>query len=210
MLGRSNGFPHDPDQPVADPCAVSRIGSSAATAAVSEPVCLYLLRHAHAVSEEDDPDRPLSTRGHGQARALAAFLRARGGLRVERVWHSPLLRAQQTAEHLCAGLALAAQARAIDGLLPCDDVRGIARRLAGFGHSLLVVGHEPHLGRLASMLVCGNVDQEIVDFRKAALLCLAREAARAHVVLWRIRWYVTPDLVADGGHAPGEEPWAAA
>lgn len=164
---------------------------------MSEEIEIYLMRHAHALTAEEDPERPLSDRGREQVRAMGSFLRRRGGLQVERVWHSPLARARETAELLCDRLELSATSREIDGLLPYDDHRGIARRLSGFGYPLLVVGHEPHLGRLASMLVCGNVDQEIVDFKKGALLCLERERTKSQTILWRIRWYITPGLVAD-------------
>jgi phosphohistidine phosphatase len=90
--------------------------------------------------------------------------------------------------------------------LPDDDIRGVARRLSGFGYPLLVVGHEPHLGRLASMLVCGNVDQDLVAFKKSALLCLEREATKSQTILWRIRWFVTPELL--GGDAATPEAGA--
>jgi phosphohistidine phosphatase len=171
---------------------------------MSENIHLYLLRHGHAVSEAEDPVRPLSKRGREQIRALGAFMRDRGGIVVQRVWHSPLIRAVETAEVFCDKLELQATRREIDGLLPDDDIRGIARRLSGFGYPLLVVGHEPHLGRLASMLVCGNVDQELVDFKKGALLCLEREATKSQTILWRIRWFVTPALLDIDSAEAGE------
>ncbi|WP_442889414.1 phosphohistidine phosphatase SixA [Congregicoccus parvus] len=164
---------------------------------------LHLMRHAHAVPEEEDPTRPLSDRGRIQAHAMADFVRRSGGLEVERVWHSPLARAVETADVFCDRLGLAATRREIDGLLPYDDVRGIARRLSGFGYPLLIVGHEPHLGRLVAMLVCGTVDVEVVDFKKGGLLCLERESTKSQTVLWRIRSYVTPSLVLDP--EPGDE-----
>ncbi len=171
---------------------------------MSENVKIYLLRHAHALREDEDPMRPLSKRGREQVRALATFLHARGGLKVERVWHSPLHRAAETAEILCDELAIKATRREIDGLLPEDDIRGVSRRLSGFGYPLLVVGHEPHLGRLTSILVCGNVDQEIVDFKKAALVCLEREATKSQTILWRIRWFVTPALFDEAEQETGD------
>ena len=164
---------------------------------MSDDIKIYLMRHAHAVPEEEDPVRPLSERGRAQVRAMADFLRPRGGIEVERVWHSPLLRARETADLLCDRLEIAATRREIDGLLPYDDHRGIARRLSGFGYPLLVVGHEPHLGRLTSMLVCGNVDQEVVDFKKGAIVCLERERTKSQAILWRIGWFVTPPLIGD-------------
>jgi len=164
---------------------------------MGDNVKLYLLRHAEAVPETEDPSRPLTERGREQVREVARFLHARGGIKVERVWHSPLRRAAETAELFCERLSLAATRREIDGLLPYDDIRGVSRRLSGFGYPLLVVGHEPHLGRLASILVCGNVDQDIVDFKKGALLCLEREATKSQTILWRICWFITPGLLEE-------------
>lgn len=166
---------------------------------MSDDIKIYLMRHAHAVPDEEDPERPLSEQGRDQVRAMAAFLRPRGDIVVERVWHSPLLRARETADLFCDRLDITATRREIDGLLPYDDHRGIARRLSGFGYPLLVVGHEPHLGRLTSMLVCGNVDQDVVDFQKGAIVCLQRERTKSQAILWRICWFLTPSLVAHEG-----------
>jgi len=162
---------------------------------MSKKTRLYLMRHAHAVTEEDDAQRPLSDKGREQVRMMAEFLSARGGIKVERVWHSPLRRAQETADAFCDQLNLTGSRREIGGLLPNDDIRGVARRLSGFGYPLLVVGHEPHLGRLTSMLVCGNVDQDIVDFTQATIACLEREAMKSQTILWRIRWHLTTALL---------------
>ena len=164
---------------------------------MSDEIKIYLMRHAHAVSEDEDPARPLSERGQAQVRAMAAFLRPRGGILVERVWHSPLLRAVETADVFCDRLGISETRREIDGLLPFDDVRGISRAHSGFGYPLLIVGHEPHLGRLAAMLVCGSVDVELVNFKKGAILCLERESTKSQTILWRVRWYVTPSLLLD-------------
>lgn len=168
---------------------------------MSKTTRLYLMRHAHAVTEEEDAQRPLSAQGRTQVGMMADFLNARGGIAVERVWHSPLLRARETADAFCDQLNVSGNRREIDGLLPYDDIRGVARRLSGFGYPLLVVGHEPHLGRLTSMLVCGNVDQTVVNFAKGALLCLERESLKSHTILWRIRWHLTPSLLDRADHA---------
>lgn len=172
---------------------------------MSDNVRLYLMRHAHAVSEDEDPQRPLSEKGREQVQAVAAFFFGHNGIEVERIWHSPLLRARETADAFCDALNITGSRREIDGLLPYDDIRGVARRLSGFGYPLLVVGHEPHLGRLTSMLVCGNVDQEIVDFKKGAIVCLERESRKSHTILWRIRWYLTPSLVSGANHSSGHD-----
>lgn len=153
------------------------------------------MRHAHAVSETEDPERPLSSRGLRQVAEMAGFFQKRGNFEVGRVWHSPLLRAVQTADLFCDQLGIDGTRRMIDGLLPFDEVEGVARRLSGFGYPLLIVGHEPHLGRLAAELVTGDPDCDVVDFKKGAILCLEREELKSEKVYWKIRWFVTPALV---------------
>src|SRR5476649_1656074 len=65
---------------------------------------LYLIRHAHALDAPDDFSRPLSSRGRAQVESLARHCRAHDLLHPAEVWHSPLLRARQTAQGLAAAL----------------------------------------------------------------------------------------------------------
>jgi phosphohistidine phosphatase len=53
--------------------------------------------------------------------------------------------------------------------------------------SLMLVGHLPHISRLASVLVSGNADQELVQFAPATVLGLSYENYR-----WKILWKLTP------------------
>lgn len=58
---------------------------------------IHLIRHAHAGSRSawdgDDEQRPLSSRGEGQARAVSAALVDAG---IDELWTSPSLRCRQT------------------------------------------------------------------------------------------------------------------
>jgi len=58
---------------------------------------IHLIRHAHAGSrsawDKADHKRPLSPRGEGQAKAIAAALAAAG---ITELWTSPSLRCRQT------------------------------------------------------------------------------------------------------------------
>ncbi len=54
---------------------------------------LYLLRHADAVSDENDDVRQLSAAGRAQVRRLAAFLGAGEQMQPDEIWHSPLAQA---------------------------------------------------------------------------------------------------------------------
>jgi phosphohistidine phosphatase SixA len=67
---------------------------------------LYLIRHAHAVDTEEDPERPLSKRGAEQVTGLAGFLRRSDLFRPEEFWHSPLVRSRETVEVLARRMRL--------------------------------------------------------------------------------------------------------
>ena len=156
---------------------------------------LFLMRHAHAVSEYEDVSRPLSARGRVQARIMGAHFEDRDLIDANKVWHSPLERARETAELFLRSANLEGFPREVEGLEPFDDVRGVARRLSGFNYPLMIVGHEPHLGRLVSLLVTGTVDHEVIRFRKGGICCLRRVETRSQARLWSLHWYLTPGLL---------------
>lgn len=152
---------------------------------------LYLIRHAHALRAEEDPERPLSKRGRGQVRALAAFLRPSAAFEARELWHSPLARSQETAELLRGRLKLDAALKRVAGLEGDDDPRVIARKLATPpAESLAIVGHEPHLGALATLLVTGAAEPVRFIFKKAAVLALER--VEDH---WAVRWQIAPEII---------------
>ena len=152
---------------------------------------LYLVRHAHAVPEEENARRPLSARGRKTVRQIAAFFRASGALQPGHVWHSPLWRARETAEILARGLGLSPKVLVeTSGLLPDDDPADIVRLLAAVGEDLALVGHEPYLGSLGTRLMVGKGNPPVFEFKKGAVLCLERTGAS-----WQIRWYFSPELL---------------
>jgi phosphohistidine phosphatase len=155
-------------------------------------VILHLIRHAHAVAADENPLRPLSVRGRTQVAQLAAFFRTNGQLRPAEVWHSPLVRARETAALLAAALGWAGPLLQKPGLEPGDDPRATAARLAGAIESLAIVGHEPHLSALATFLVRGPAGAPILTLKKGACLALEQDAGR-----WYICWLVGPALLSD-------------
>ncbi|MEY4488570.1 MAG: hypothetical protein RIQ79_1078 [Verrucomicrobiota bacterium] len=161
---------------------------------------LHLLRHAHAVAESENPRRPLSTRGLGELARLARFLKPTACFRPTQVWHSPLMRSAQTAEVIVAHLGLDVVRVETPGLLPEDAPEIMAERLAEFPphFELALVGHEPHLSALASLLVRGKAAPDLFELKKSALLTL-EPSRRMHKnsghPRWRVRWQVSPELL---------------
>jgi phosphohistidine phosphatase len=136
-------------------------------------MAIYLVRHGEALPGPDDAARPLSQRGRTEVEQIAR-LAADLGLRPDEIRHSGLVRAGQTADILAARLAPARGTRAVPGLGPEDDPGPVAIECAEARESLMLVGHMPHLGRLAGRLVLGDPGQQLIRFATGTIATLAR------------------------------------
>ena len=112
---------------------------------------LLLWRHAEAEEGEDDLNRRLTERGRKQARIMARWI---GEHRPKdlRIIVSPAVRTQQTAEALKVPFAT---------VRTIGPDAGVADLIAACGwpdasDAVLVVGHQPVLGRLAALLLAGQ------------------------------------------------------
>ena len=114
---------------------------------------LFLIRHAAALDLDDDDLRPLSPQGRRQSVTLGRALAERGEFHPPQLWHSPLLRAVETAELLLEGLGRRIPLTQIQGIRPEDDPGMILPRLREATADLAIVGHNPYLGYLGGMLV---------------------------------------------------------
>jgi len=151
---------------------------------------LYLVRHGEAKREEEDPERHLSERGREEVRRIAMFLGA-GDAKPEMIFHSGRARARETAEMIAEQVGCDGEARETDGLGPRDDPQLWASRLFGEERDTMLVGHLPHLSKLASILLFGSDEREALDFDSAAVACLGRGGDGA----WRLRWMITPSIL---------------
>lgn len=125
---------------------------------------LLLVRHAIAQDRDEafeqqlsDAERPLTKKGKRRMRRAAAGLRQITG-QVERILSSPLLRAQQTAEILSIEYP-DCPVVLCDFLGPGQPIPSLIPLLAEEANegTLIVVGHEPDLGQLISLLLCGHI-----------------------------------------------------
>lgn len=137
---------------------------------------IYLLRHgiaapAEAVHGMDDAIRPLTPRGVEKTRAVARGIRNLK-LSPQLVLTSPLLRAKQTAELVRDELGIApGDLRESARLTPGADTRATMRELSQLSQveRVMLVGHQPHLAAMASMLLTGDVEHVALELKKAAL-----------------------------------------
>jgi phosphohistidine phosphatase len=145
---------------------------------------IYLMRHGEAVSDQEDPRRPLSPEGRRQVERVAQKAR-QAGAAPRHIFHSPKLRAQETAEILARGLfpdAPCEDLRAISGIAPDDDPSSAAELAEVMSEEFMIVGHLPHLPRLVGLLA-----DRSLSFSTATMVCLEREGAA-----WVVKWIATP------------------
>jgi phosphohistidine phosphatase len=142
---------------------------------------LWLLRHAAAEDRSEsgqDADRTLTEDGHKRARDVARGL-AELEPGIQLVLTSPYARARQTAEPAARALRLAGKLRETQALEPSSDPQEILEEIrAEKAESILLVGHEPHLGALLGRLVAGRPGLEI-PMRKAAVARLSWDGSGA-------------------------------
>jgi phosphohistidine phosphatase len=130
-----------------------------------------LFRHGIAVEREEwdgpDSDRPLTERGAKRVSQVSAGLR---WLEVQPtyIFSSPLVRALETADILQSSLSIQSAIKRVDELLPDANPE---RLLALFRDlppecTVVCVGHEPHLGLTASIMLAGKPSTAFA-FKKA-------------------------------------------
>jgi phosphohistidine phosphatase len=153
---------------------------------------IYLVRHGEAVSDGEDPRRPLSPEGRRQVESVTGKAR-QAGVSPRHIFHSPKLRARETAEILARGLfpnalpnalpdATGADIRSIPGISPDDDPASAAELAEVMAEDFMIVGHLPHLPRLVGLLT-----GQSLSFSTATMVCLEREGA-----VWCVKWIVKP------------------
>ena len=150
---------------------------------------IYLVQHGKAVDKEEDAARPLSSEGVEDVEAVAHFLAAQS-FAIGEVWHSGKARAAQTAAHFHNRLAPNAELVERDDLGPSDDAKSAAKDLQRQSDDVMVVGHMPHLAKLAAYLLTQDEDADVVQFSKGGVVCLEEDGDR-----WRVVWMVVPELL---------------
>jgi phosphohistidine phosphatase SixA len=173
---------------------------------------LVLMRHAAAGEADsgrwpDDRQRPLTDAGRREHARVAEALRLMGW-GFDRILTSPLARARETAD-ITARVYGGAPAPELTDLLgdraePASTLAGLARVKA---ETLLCVGHEPNLSRLAALLV-SHAGRARIEMRKsgvAAIECAGPLAPGRGLLQMHLRPEEIVRLL-DGGAAPPAAP----
>lgn len=116
---------------------------------------IYLMQHGEAFSEDADPERSLTPEGERQIEASGRALK-KLGVEVDLVVSSPKKRARQTAEIVGRVLGYPSEEiRATEALQPTAPAPDALLFLKAYEDKkrILVAGHLPSLGEIASALL---------------------------------------------------------
>ncbi len=159
---------------------------------------LYLLRHAEAEDTAPDESRKLTAKGEKSIRKLCQTLKRNEFDGVEKLFHSPLTRAVQTAELFKENLELSQPLLERSGLRPGDNPFTWLKELAEAETDKMLIGHNPHLSILADGLMRQSREGGLITFKKAGLLCLRRQCPPSHALPfgeWTLEWFLTPRIL---------------
>jgi phosphohistidine phosphatase len=161
---------------------------------------LILFRHGPAGHPDpsrwpDDRARPLTERGEEKTRAAAKGLARLLGDGT-RVWTSPLARAHRTAEILVAANG-GHPPHVVAALASGGSVRSLLEQLAAASRAapegtIVVVGHEPELGRLAGLLLVDS--GRALPLKKAGACALSFDGVPGKQ-LGDLEWFLPPRVL---------------
>ena len=160
---------------------------------------LYLVRHGIAESlgdanQHQDFRRSLTPEGSKKMREVALGME-RLGIGFDLVASSPLIRAKETAEIIAEVLDLKAPVEYWEELTPDAPAQQAVARLQGCEgrDSVALVGHLPHLGYLAALLIFGQ-DSVSLDLKKGGICCIEVEQFPIEPPLPLV-WWLPPKIL---------------
>ncbi len=149
------------------------------------------MQHGPSLAPEEDPGEGLSAHGREVVRTAARALK-RLDLALDALISSPKARARQSAEIVAATLGfesrLIAQSELVKPMAPPGELLDHLRNLAG-AQRILIVGHLPHLARLASLLLSGRPDWVVVAFERGGVCRIDLEGLG---LPGRLAWHLPP------------------
>jgi phosphohistidine phosphatase len=157
---------------------------------------LYILRHGVAADSAPggggDAARPLTSEGEAKmwriTKAMAAL-----ELSFDMILSSPYLRARQTAEIVAEAFGAQKRMELCDALTPAGRVKeliGIITHRKPPPENVLLVGHEPNLSELISVLVSGDAGFSVA--LKKGGLCKLTVASLKPGQCAGLEWLLTP------------------
>lgn len=158
---------------------------------------LYLFRHGIAVDRglpgyEDDSQRPLTPKGAARIYRIAQATK-KLGVKFDLILSSPYLRTHQTAQIMASLYGIEDKLCLSENLTPMTPpsaLIGEIHECYANALSVLLVGHEPYLGVLASVLLSGD-DKVSLTFKKGGLCKFSIDELR-YGRCATLDWLITP------------------
>jgi phosphohistidine phosphatase len=160
---------------------------------------VYLVRHGSAEgfsSTLTDQQRRLTPTGRDVMARVARGL-SRLDVAPSVILASPMVRATETAEILRGALSGGAAVEHCPPLAPGNPLSAIFDILAEHLHEeqILLVGHEPTMGELASCLLTGSPGLASLRFKPGAVAAIDFPSAPSET-RGSLRWFVRAELLA--------------
>jgi phosphohistidine phosphatase len=156
---------------------------------------LYILRHAEAEPGCPDELRPLTAKGWKQARAIGSFLAKQPKCTPEKILHSGLTRAKSTALGVLEEWGKDLPLEELPILAPNQPIDPISRKIKTFSHSVLLVGHNPHLTLLMGEMISLGAHESPVHVRKASLWAFSPCTLSPSPWTWQLEWSIYADQI---------------
>ena len=161
---------------------------------------VFIYRHAAAEPGDPDEERFLSEVGREQVGDLAGFVPEAEFDEVSEIWHSTLVRAQQTVALFKVKFAVFnnVELHPLAELEPDADVVTMGKLLAECEGDVIVCGHNPFLEELVTALCVNEPGLGLIELKKGGMVCLERSCdASVHIPMgfWTILWCIAPRLL---------------
>lgn len=161
---------------------------------------ILIVRHGKAGDREDwvdsgksDDLRPLTDKGISEFKSVAKELRELCP-ELQKVYSSPLTRAQQTAQILCDAYGFK-KPEIIEELRPWTDLDGFYLWLSKQNpvSRIALVGHEPHLAFLTTSLISDKKEPHVFFKKGGAALVSTESPPKAGGFL--LHWLIQPKFL---------------
>ncbi len=149
---------------------------------------LYIVRHAEALTNLEDPARFLNDLGKSQASKVALFLKDKKQP-VKNIFHSSKERSKQTAEIIGQSLS-GVKIDLLSALEPEEDIQMLLQVVDYLMEDTLLVGHIPQVELLAHYLLSSQESYPVAAFDTAAIMCFKKETS-----FWVLSWFINPSLL---------------
>ena len=149
---------------------------------------VVLVRHGEAYPSLLDSQRVLTEKGKKETILVAKALK-KLTLDFDYVFHSPKLRAKQTAEILAEVLGIGKVIERGD-LLPESDPKSAVELIKNLEGKAIICGHLPHLARLFGLLYLGADDDKVIDIKNSGAIGLKKGHR------WVLDFVIFPSLLS--------------